>query len=57
MSAERARRLSELGLPVNATDRDVKKAYHEWLLGAHPDKGGDGATFAEKRKPWLYFGL
>ncbi|MGO4493271.1 J domain-containing protein, partial [Arthrobacter sp. 2YAF22_2] len=34
-----------LRIPVTATDKDIKVAYRKAARTAHPDHGGDAATF------------
>lgn len=36
-----------LGVPVKATQEDIKKAYRKLALVHHPDKGGDADSFKE----------
>lgn len=36
-----------LGLPKDATDREIKKAFRDLAKEHHPDKGGDGEIFAQ----------
>jgi len=36
-----------LGIEKNASENDVKKAYHKLALKNHPDKGGDESIFKE----------
>ncbi|CAG8830814.1 18047_t:CDS:1, partial [Racocetra persica] len=36
-----------LGVNNNATQKEIKKAYHELALKYHPDKGGDAEKFKE----------
>ena len=51
----RAGLLAEVRLPANASSDVIKKAYHHFLLTAHPDKGGDKDAFADKHQKWLNF--
>ncbi|CAD7941602.1 unnamed protein product [Amoebophrya sp. A120] len=36
-----------LGVDINATDEEIKKAYRQTAMYCHPDKGGDKADFQE----------
>ena len=36
-----------LGVPVDATARDVRAAFRSAAAHTHPDHGGDGAAFAK----------
>jgi DnaJ family protein A protein 2 len=36
-----------LGVPQNATDAQIKKAYRKLVIKHHPDKGGDVEKFKE----------
>lgn len=38
-----------LGVDKNATDKDIKKAYHKKALKLHPDKGGDEENFKKMK--------
>jgi curved DNA-binding protein CbpA len=44
---ERASAWSLLGLPEGADVAAIKQAYRRKALVAHPDRGGDAATFRE----------
>lgn len=44
--------LAYLGLSPSAGAEDIKATYKQWLLTAHPDKGGDTQTFAVKNAFW-----
>lgn len=37
--------LKRLGLPYDATEKDIKKRFRSLVKKAHPDGGGDTATF------------
>ncbi len=37
--------LAELGLPANATEQDVRRAYRRLALERHPDRGGSAEAF------------
>ena len=38
---------SILGVPKNASEKDLKKAYKKASMQHHPDRGGDGETFKQ----------
>lgn len=44
--------LSTLGLSASATDEEVRAAYRERIKDAHPDHGGDQATFERVREAY-----
>eukprot|EP00306_Pavlova_sp_CCMP459_P023172 CAMPEP_0185546176 /NCGR_PEP_ID=MMETSP1381-20130426/5299_1 /TAXON_ID=298111 /ORGANISM="Pavlova sp., Strain CCMP459" /LENGTH=88 /DNA_ID=CAMNT_0028158587 /DNA_START=30 /DNA_END=292 /DNA_ORIENTATION=- len=44
-TAGRAGFYATLGVPRDADDSAIKKAYHKLALKNHPDKGGDPETF------------
>ena len=46
---------SVFGLPRSSSDGDVKKAYREAVLQAHPDKGGSAELFGRVREAWDHF--
>ena len=46
---------SVFGLPRCSSDDDVKRAYREAVLKAHPDKGGDAELFRRVREAWEHF--
>jgi len=46
---------SVFGLPRSSSDDDVKKAYREAVLQAHPDKGGSAELFGRVREAWDHF--
>lgn len=41
-----------IGVKVNATDQEIKKAYRKKALKEHPDKGGDIEKFKEITKAY-----
>lgn len=43
-----------LGLPVNSTKEEAKKAYKKLVLLHHPDKGGNPKKFKEIKDAWDY---
>lgn len=40
------------GLKRSSSDEDMKKAYRDAILKAHPDKGGDAEEFRMYRQAW-----
>jgi len=46
---------SVFGLNRSASDDDVKKAYRQSIMKAHPDKGGSNELFRKVREAWEYF--
>ena len=46
---------SVFGLPRCSSDDDVKRAYREAVLKAHPDNGGDAELFRRVREAWEHF--
>ena len=45
--AQERRLYDVLGVARDASDADIKKAYHVLILKHHPDKGGEEAKFQE----------
>ena len=43
------------GLKRSASDEDMKRAYRESVMRAHPDKGGTPELFRKVREAWEYF--
>ena len=41
-----------LGVSQESSEGEVKKRYHRLSLKAHPDKGGDAATFLKLKVRW-----
>jgi len=42
-----------LGVDEACSEAAVKKRYHRLSLKAHPDKGGDSATFQKLKVRWV----
>ena len=41
-----------LGVPENASEAEIRRAYHRAAKNAHPDKGGDTARMAQVNEAW-----
>src|SRR5262249_10614033 len=44
--------LALLGLALEATEEEIKRAFREAALRTHPDRGGDEAAFIEARRAY-----
>ena len=44
--------LAHFGLHLEAGPQDIRLAYKQWLLSAHPDKGGEAQSFAVGNSLW-----
>jgi len=45
-----------LGIPRNASDDDIKRAYRKKAMKHHPDRGGDEAQFQELQQAYAILG-
>ena len=50
--SRRSTLLAYLGLSLAAGPDDIRLAYKQWVLTAHPDKGGDTQVFATENAFW-----
>lgn len=45
-----------LGVPKDATEKQIKKAYRKIIMKEHPDKGGDVEKFKKAQQAWDILG-
>ena len=48
----RSQILTHLGTRQDASPTDIRATYKQWVLSAHPDKGGDTQTFMLNNALW-----